>query len=169
MAEHSQKGKSHSWRPVGWKTYCLGCSSIQTVFSWCLGCNDMTVSPLNCWPLQCLDFLVTPLWRAPFTQECLPSCRSSSRAAVLRSWTQHHALWERKKAVTSRRVRKLRRNPAGNAVLAVGCAWELHSMGGMSRCPCWDEGTQELYITFFRTKSCWWPQQMCYFFCTPVI
>lgn len=53
------------------------------------------VSPLNCWPLQCLDFLVTPLWRAPFTQECLPSCRSSSRAAVLRSWTQHHALWER--------------------------------------------------------------------------
>lgn len=96
-AERSQEGKSPSWRPVGWKAYCLGCNSIQTVFSWCLGCNDMIMSLLNCWPLQCLDFLVTPLWRAPFTQECLPSCRSSSRAAVLRSWTQHHGLWEREK------------------------------------------------------------------------
>lgn len=61
MAERSQEGKSHSWRSVGWKTYCLGCNSIQTVSSWCLGCNDMIMSPLNCWPLQCLDFLVTPL------------------------------------------------------------------------------------------------------------
>lgn len=42
------KGKSHSWRPVSWKTYCLGCNSVQTVFSWCLGCNDRIMSPLNC-------------------------------------------------------------------------------------------------------------------------
>jgi len=49
--------------------------------------NDMMLSLLNCWPLQCLDFLVTPLWRALFTQMCLPSCGSFSGAAALRRWT----------------------------------------------------------------------------------
>lgn len=49
----------------------------------------------------------------------------------LRTWTQHHGLWERKKAMSSRRIRKLIRNHARNAVLAVGwlCAWETSFPG----------------------------------------
>lgn len=47
------------------------------------------------------------------------------------------------------------------------CGMAVCMRGLVPWCSCWDHCTQGLYITFSRTKSCWWPQQMCYFFFAP--
>lgn len=91
LNEH--KRKSCSWGPEEGKSYFLRdysagqhSGSVLLVLGRGMSCNDIITSLLNCWPLQCLNFRVTPLWRALFTQACLPSCRSFSRVATVRSW-----------------------------------------------------------------------------------
>lgn len=144
MAEWSQEGKSHSWRSVGWKTYCLGTTEFRLCFP---GAWVVMTWLCPCWIVDLYSVWIS-WWlhcEGPHSlRSVYPAAGASPELPC--SEAGHSTMDCRKeKPMNSIRI-KLRRNLAGNAVFVMGwpCAWEASFHG----CSCWDQRTQGLYTTF---------------------
>lgn len=160
MAEWSQEGKSHSWRSVGWKTYCLGTTEFRLCFP---GAWVVMTWLCPCWIVDLYSVWIS-WWlhcEGPHSlRSVYPAAGASPELPC--SGAGHSTMDCRKEKTNELNKNKAKKKSCWKCCVCYGMAlclrglipWVLLLGSAYS-------GALH-YLS--RKKSSWWPQKMCYCF-----